>query len=132
MGFRGMLNVIAAAAITAGGSACSSSTAPTTPVDLSGTYILQSISIGGQAVPNSSGTFTLTKTTYDLFLTLGGQVLPEDIGTYTATGNNWSQTSNTTSTQAVGTYTLSGNVLTVTVTSPAPGSVSVWQKQSTP
>lgn len=136
MRFRRMLCAAAAAAIALGGVACSNSTAPSTPVDLSGTYDLASISISGQPIPNSTGTFSLTTSTYDLQLTLAGQVQPEDQGTYTATGTSqsgtWSQKSSTSSTQATGTYALSGNTLTVNVTSPQPVSVSVWQKRTTP
>ena len=136
MRFRGLLSVAASAAIALAAGGCSNSTSPGTSVDLTGTYDLVSISIGGQAVANSTGTFSLTTTNYDLQLTLGGMAEPEDRGTYTASGSaasgTWSQKSTTSSNQSVGTYTMSGNTLTVTVTSPAPGSVSVWQKRTTP
>lgn len=131
MGFRGMLRLAAAAAITAGGWACSSSTAPTT-VDLSGTYGLVSIQFGTGTTaltpPTETGSFSLNATTYNL--TLSGAVNQTDTGTYSISGSTWTQSSTTNGFQSTGTYTLSGTQLTVTTVQQGITVVSVWQKQS--
>ncbi len=119
------------------------------PPNLSGTYNLVSLSgaiTGGItfAPPVAVGTFTLSQDatfegsatgTLTLSITvtnpLDGSVIQtiEDQGTFTVrTDGSWEQTGETA--QNIGTYSLAGNVLTVTVTEPAPNvSTTVWQRQ---
>jgi hypothetical protein len=116
------------AAATVGFSACSDSTTPCGPIDLTGSYNVQSIAIGGQTEPNSNGTLQLGESSYDLALTLNGQVEPEEVGAYHVSGTDtWSQTSTTTGVQSIGIFSLAGNTLTITLTSPQ-ASVAVWTK----
>jgi hypothetical protein len=126
MRFSGLLPLTVATAV--GLAACSDSTTPAGPVDLSGSYTLQSIQVSGQTVTNSSGTLQLTGATYDLMLVLNGQVQPEDVGTYLISGTNtWSQNSTTTGVSSIGSFTLVGSTLTITLTAPTP-TVAVWTK----
>jgi len=116
------------AAATVGLSACGDSTTPSGPIDLTGSYNLQSIVIGGQTQPNSNGTLQLSGSSYDLALTLNAQVEPEEVGTYQLCGTDtWSHTSTTTGVQSIGTFSLVGNTLTITLTSPQ-ASLAVWTK----
>jgi hypothetical protein len=83
----------------AGFAACSDSNGPDDgePQDFSGNYTLVSFAIGGLVVPDVTGTFTMTATTYEASVTVPGQPVVDDEGTYTATGTaaagNWSQQS---------------------------------------
>jgi hypothetical protein len=67
------------------------------PVDLSGTYVLQSISVAQQPVPGTTGTLTLTASTYTAVIDWP-EVFPQDDvddnGTYQAFDDGtWSQNS---------------------------------------
>lgn len=126
MRFAGLLAVGAAA--TVGLAACSDTTPPTGPIDLTGSYNLQSIQIAGQTEPNSNGTLQLGASNYDLAITLNSQVQPEDAGSYQVSGTDtWQQVSTTTGVQSAGTFALAGTTLTITLTTPQ-SSVSVWTK----
>jgi hypothetical protein len=128
MRFTGWLPLTVAVAV--GLVACNANTSPAGPVDLSGTYTLQSIQVSGQTVANSSGTLQLTGATYDLALILNGQVQREDVGTYLVSGvNTWSQNSTTAGTTAIGTFTQAGTTLTITITFPT-STVYTWIKAS--
>lgn len=128
MGFRAWLAVAMAVLVAA----CGDNTAPAGPLDLTGSYVLQSATVAGSTVPNSSGTLELTAATYDVSLVLNGQVQPEDVGTYLTSGTeNWSQNSTTTGQSAFGTFSLAGNTLTITYTFPAARTL-VWNRTSQP
>ncbi len=111
-----------------------SSTSVSTRVDLSGSYVLQSLTLGGatftpSSTPPATGTLVLTATNYTLDLNVAGQAQP-DAGTYTATSDGkWSQISTTSSTQSTGTYSLSGSTLTVNATAQGQTIGTVWTKQ---
>lgn len=91
-----MLVALTAMAVVA---ACSDSNGPDDgePQDFSGNYTLVSFAIGGMVVPDVTGTFTMTATTYEASVTVPGQPVVEDEGTYTATGTaaagTWAQQS---------------------------------------
>jgi len=111
---------------------CSEDTAPAGPVDLSGSYTLQTAIVSGDTLPNSSGTLQLTGATYDVALVLNGQVQPEDVGTYLISGtNSWSQNSTTTGNSAFGSFSQTGTTLTITYTFPS-ARVLVWTKTANP
>jgi len=111
---------------------CSGNTDPAGPVDLSGSYTLQSAIVSGDTVPNSSGTLQLTAATYDVALVLNGQVQTEDVGTYIIAGTNtWSQNSTTTGISSIGNVSQIGTTLTITFTAPS-SKILVWTKTSTP
>ena len=126
MRFTGWLPLTVAVGLLA----CSDNTSPAGPVDLSGTYTLQSIQVSGQTVANSSGTLQLTGATYDLSLIPNGQVQTEDVGTYLVSGvNTWSQNSTTAGTTAIGTFTQAGTTLTITFPT---STVYTWTKTNQP
>lgn len=130
MRISGWLPLTVAAAIALG--ACSSNTEPAGPVDLSGSYTLQSAIVSGDTLPNSSGTLQLTGATYDVALVLNGQVQTEDVGTYIIAGTNtWSQNSTTNGISSIGTFSQIGTTLTITFTAPS-SRILVWTKTSTP
>ena len=111
---------------------CSDGTAPAGPVDLSGSYTLQTAIVSGDTLPNSSGTLQLTGATYDVALVLNGQVQPEDVGTYLISGtNSWSQNSTTTGNSAFGSLSQTSTTLTITYTFPS-ARVLVWTKTANP
>jgi hypothetical protein len=119
-------------ALTFGAAACGDS-GPTQPsASLAGTYSLVSFAfvVQGQQqpVPGTTGSFTLTATSYTLSLTVPGQGTLNDSGTYSISGSQWTQSSTSTG-QATGTYSLNGTVLTVDATSQGTETISVWQKQ---
>jgi hypothetical protein len=115
-------------ALIVGVAACSDSSLPPLPTDLSGSYNLQSIQIASVTEPSSDGTLQLGTSSYDLALTINGQIQPEDVGTYAiGSPNSWVQTSTTTGVQSLGSFSLSGSTLTVTLTSPE-SIVLVWTK----
>ncbi len=110
-------------------------TDPPPPVDLSGTYVLGSLTQGGQPCPvpiPCHGTMTLTQTRYDVDLTVPDPVtqLPVqtlDSGEYSIDGNNWTQQSDGQLPASIGTFTFQGGTLTVMVTSPLEVT-TVWNK----
>jgi hypothetical protein len=119
---------VLALGVAVGVLACSDSTLPTVPTDLSGSYNLQSIQIAGLTQASSNGTLQLGTSSYDMALTVNGQVDPEDVGTYQiANPDTWSQTSTTTGIQSLGTFAFLGTTLTITLTSPQ-SIVMVWTK----
>jgi len=128
MRISGWLMVATAIALAA----CSGTTEPAGPVDLSGSYTLQTAIVSGDTLANSSGTLQLTGATYDVALVLNGQVQPEDVGTYLISGTNtWSQNSTTTGTSTIGNFTQVGTTLTINFTAPSPKTL-VWTKAATP
>ena len=130
MRISGWLPLTVATAIAL--AACSDNTAPAGPVDLTGSYTLQSAVVSGDTLPNSSGTLQLTGATYDVALVLNGQVQPEDVGTYFISGiNGWSQNSTTTGFSAIGNFSQIGTTLTITITAPSP-KILVWTKTASP
>ena len=130
MRISGWLPLTVATAIAL--ASCSGNTDPAGPVDLSGSYTLQSAIVSGDTVPNSSGTLQLTAATYDVALVLNGQVQTEDVGTYIIAGTNtWSQNSTTTGISSIGNVSQIGTTLTITFTAPS-SKILVWTKTSTP
>jgi hypothetical protein len=89
------------------------------PVDLSGTYVLQSISVGGQPVDGTIGELVLTATTYTVTIDWPDVFPQEDVndnGTYQAFDDGtWSQNSATGQPDVQGTWTLVGNTFTVSI-----------------
>ena len=111
--------------------ACSANTAPAGPVDLTGSYTLQTAVVAGDTLPNSSGTLQLTGATYDVALVLNGQVQQDDVGTYLISGTNtWSQSSTTTGIYSIGNFSLVGTTLTITLAAPS-SKILVWTKTGT-
>lgn len=115
--------------------ACSSDDPVDPPVetDLSGAYVLDSVTQGGVTLgpaEGATGTLTLTETRYTLSITvpsLTGPITTEDIGTYQTDGDTWTQESdNAGGFQGVGTFTLVGGTLTVDVTTAGVQVLSVW------
>jgi hypothetical protein len=108
-------------------------TDPPVQTDLSGAYVLTSVTQGGVTLTpaeGATGTLALTQTTYELSVTVpsaGGPITTMDSGTYQTSGNTWTQESdNAQGFQGVGTFTLVGNTLTVDVTTAGIQVVSVW------
>jgi len=118
--------------------ACSSDDAdPTNPIetDLSGDYVMVSVTQGGVTLgpaQGATGTLVLTATRYTLSVTVPGPTGPvttEDTGTYETEGNTWTQESdNAGGFQGVGTFSLVGGVLTVDVTTAGVQVLSVWDQ----
>ena len=115
--------------------ACSSDDPVDPPVetDLSGAYVLDSVTQGGVTLgpaEGATGTLTLTETRYTLSITvpsLTGPITTEDTGTYQTDGDTWTQESdNAGGFQGVGTFTLVGGTLTVDVTTAGVQVLSVW------
>ena len=108
---------------------------PTGPVetDLSGDYVLVSVTQGGITVgpaEGATGTLAVTQTRYTLSVTVPsptGPITTEDTGTYATDGNTWTQESdNAGGFQGVGTFSLVGNTLTIDVTTAGVQVLSVW------
>ena len=108
---------------------------PTGPVetDLSGDYVLVSVTQGGITVgpaEGATGTLAVTQTRYTLSVTVPsptGPITTEDTGTYQTDGNTWTQESdNAGGFQGVGTFSLVGNTLTIDVTTAGVQVLSVW------
>ncbi|MGH7670871.1 MAG: hypothetical protein ACRENQ_15400 [Gemmatimonadaceae bacterium] len=121
---------MAAAVALVGVAACgSSNTTGTDTVSLAGNYTLQSFSEGGQAVPQTTGTLTMTGTNY--LVNIAGAVTLVDSGTYTATSAGaFTQTSTVLGgLQSVGTYTLANDTLTVNVSAQGVTVAQTWLKQ---
>jgi len=102
--------------------------------DLSGAYVLVSVTQGGVTLgpaEGATGTLTLTQTRYTLSVTVPsptGPVTTEDSGTYQTDGINWTQVSdNAGGFQGVGTFLQAGSFLTVDVTTAGVKVVSVWE-----
>ena len=109
---------------------------PTAPIqtDLSGDYVLVSVTQGGVTLgpaQGATGTLVTTETRYTLNVTLPGPTGPvttEDTGTYQTDGNTWTQESdNAGGFQGVGTFLQAGDFLTVDVTTAGVQVVSVWE-----
>ena len=109
---------------------------PTAPIqtDLSGDYVLVSVTQGGVTLgpaPGATGTLALTETRYTISITVpgpGGPIITEDTGTYETDGSNWTQESdNAGGFQGVGTFLQAGDFLTVDVTTAGVQVVSVWE-----
>ncbi len=96
---RSAIRTLAAGAAIVAIAACSESSGPENgePQDFSGNYTLVSFAIGGLVVPNVTGTFTMTATTYEASVSVPGQGDVDDEGTYTARGTaasgTWTQQS---------------------------------------
>lgn len=98
-------------------------------VDLSGAYILTKFEQGAGGtfveVPGTSGTFTLTSSTYTATLNIPGLGTINDSGTYTAIGTeaagDFTQDSNTSDTQATGTYTFDATTGTLVLSTTVNG-----------
>ena len=110
---------------------------PTAPIqtDLSGDYVLVSVTQGGVTLgpaQGATGTLALTETRYTISITVpgpGGPIITEDTGTYETDGNNWTQESdNAGGFQGVGTFWLVGDNLTIDVTTAGVQVVSVWNR----
>jgi hypothetical protein len=128
MRFRASLAVAMAVLVLA----CGDNTSPAGPVDLTGSYVLQSATVGGSTVPNSSGTLVLTGATYDISLVLNGQVQPEDVGTYLVSGvDGWSQHSTSSGSSASGTFSVAGTTLTISYSFPS-SRILVWNRTTQP
>jgi hypothetical protein len=122
--------------VFAGSSTACSSDDPVDPpveTDLSGAYVLDSVTQGGVTLgpaEGATGTLTLTETRYTLSITvpsLTGPITTEDTGTYQTDGDTWTQESdNAGGFQGVGTFTLVGGTLTVDVTTAGVQVLSVW------
>jgi len=120
--------------------ACSDSNDVTgTPQDFTGAYTLVSFSTGVGAgvveIPGSTGSITLTATTYNVTFDIPGAGAVTDQGTYTATGTaaagTWSQQSSLDNTlQYSGTYTYNAtnDQLTLDTTASGIRTVVVLQK----
>ena len=103
--------------------------------DLSGDYLLVSVTQGGVTLgpaQGATGTLVTTETRYTLSVTLPGPTGPittEDTGTYQTDGNTWTQESdNAGGFQGVGTFSLVGDNLTIDVTTAGVQVVSVWNR----
>jgi hypothetical protein len=125
--------MLAIAALSAG---CGSDDPADPPVqtDLSGDYVLVSVTQGGVTLgpaEGATGTLALTGTRYTISITVpssGGPIITEDTGTYETDGNTWTQVSdNAGGFQGVGTFTLVGGTLTVDVTTAGVQVLSVWE-----
>jgi hypothetical protein len=96
---RSTIRTSAALILVAAFAACSDSNDPDNglPQDFSGNYTLVSFAIGGIEIPGTTGTFTMTATTYEASVSVPGQGAVVDEGTYTATGTatsgTWTQQS---------------------------------------
>lgn len=133
------LSVVAIVGLVGLTGACSSDddqgTDPPEPVDLSGNYVMVSVTQGGVTLgpaQGATGTLALTDTRYTLSVTVPGPNGPtttEDTGTYETDGNTWTQESdNAQGFQGVGTFSLVGDILTVDVTTAGVQVVSVWDR----
>lgn len=134
--------VLAALVAITSFAACSEGTAvEDTPQNFSGNYTLVSFSQGSAAfvtlVPGTTGTFTLTATTYQasIHLLFPVDTMVVDEGTYTASGSTtagtWGQQSTTVPTlQYAGTYTFdtATNLLTLDTTAQGIRTVLELQK----
>jgi len=108
---------------------------PAGPVetDLSGDYVLVSVTQGGITVgpaEGATGTLAVTQTRYTLSVTVPsptGPITTEDTGTYATDGDTWTQESdNAGGFQGVGTFSLVGTTLTIDVTTAGVQVLSVW------
>ena len=118
--------------------ACGGDDDPTDPpqgTDLTGDYIMVSVTQGGVTLgpdQGATGTLVLTDTRYTLSVTVpgpNGPVTTEDTGTYETDGNTWTQVSdNAGGFQGVGTFSLVGDILTVDVTTAGVQVLSVWDR----
>ena len=115
--------------------ACGGDDDPTDPpvqTDLSGDYVMVSVTQGGVTLgpaQGATGTLILTDTRYTLSVTVPGPGTTEDTGTYETDGNTWTQESdNAGGFQGVGTFSLVGDILTVDVTTAGVQVVSVWDR----
>ncbi len=129
---------LAIAAFVASAGACGGDDDPTDPpqqTDLSGDYIMVSVTQGGVTLgpaQGASGTLAVTETRYTLSVTVPGPtgpVITEDTGTYQTDGDTWTQESdNAGGFQGVGTFSLVGDVLTIDVTTAGVQVLSVWNR----
>lgn len=108
---------------------------PPVETDLTGDYVMVSVTQGGVTLgpaQGATGTLNLTETRYTLSVTVpgpAGPVTTEDTGTYETDGNTWTQESdNAGGFQGVGTFSLVGDILTVDVTTAGVQVVSVWDR----
>ena len=127
----------AAAVVSAGALgfafACSSATSSNcgsgTPPSLVGTYVLQSLTIGGGAPlspPQETGALRFHATTYGVELT--GALVQADTGTYAITGTSCITENGIT--QFTGTFSLVGTTFTVSGAQASQAVASVWTKTS--
>jgi hypothetical protein len=106
------------------------------PQDFSGSYTLVSFAIGGVVIPGTTGTFTMTATTYEASVDVPNQGAVMDEGTYTATGTaasgTWTQQSSIDANlQYQGTYAWNATTseLTLDTTVQGVSNVLVLEKQ---
>ena len=132
---RGLLPLAIVALVGIAGACGGDDDEPTGPVetDLSGDYVLVSVTQGGITVgpaEGATGTLVATQTRYTIDITVPGPTGPintVDTGTYQTNGNNWTQESdNAGGFQGVGTFSLVGNTLTIDVTTAGVQVLSVW------
>ena len=133
---RRVIRASAALMLLAAFAACSDSNDPGEPQNFTGTYTLVSFAIGTVEIPGSTGTFTMTGTTYEASVSVPGQGAVVDEGTYTATGTassgTWTQQSSLDETvQYQGTYewNVSTSELTLDTTRGGVRNVLVLEKQ---
>jgi len=129
---------LAAVALVGIASACGGDDDPTDPpqqTDLSGDYIMVSVTQGGVTLgpaQGATGTLAVTQTRYTLSVTVpgpNGPIITEDTGTYETDGNTWTQESdNAAGFQGVGTFSLVGDILTIDVTTAGVQVLSVWEQ----
>lgn len=131
---RRRLTCLAFLAILLAGCGSGDSTAPPT-ADLSGSYTLQSLTLGGFTFtpPVAAGTLVLTASSYTLNASVSVPGQPPqslaDNGTYSLSGATWTQKSAVTGQTTVGTYSRQGHTLTVNVTLQGQPSTTAWLKQ---
>ena len=134
---RALLPLAVVALVGIAGACGGDDEAPAGPVetDLSGDYLLVSITQGGVTIgpaQGATGTLVTTETRYTLSVTVPsatGPITTEDTGTYQTDGNSWTQESdNAGGFQGVGTFSLVGDNLTIDVTTAGVQVVSVWNR----
>jgi hypothetical protein len=135
---RRATRTIATLAVMAALAACSDSADPDNglPQDFTGNYTLVSFAIGGVEIPGTTGTFTMTATTYEASVSVPGQGAVVDEGTYTATGTaasgTWTQQSSIDANlQYQGTYAWNASTSELTLDTTVQGvrNVLVLEKQ---
>lgn len=134
---RALLPLAVAAFVGIAGACGGDDDDPAGPVqtDLSGDYLMVSVTQGGVTLgpaQGASGTLAVTETRYTLSVTVPGPTGPittEDTGTYQTDGNSWTQESdNAAGFQGVGTFSLVGDILTIDVTTAGVQVLSVWDR----
>lgn len=135
--FRALLPLAIVALVGVAGACGGDDDEPAGPVetDLSGDYLLVSVTQGGVTVgpaQGATGTLVATQTRYTIDITVPGPTGPintVDTGTYQTNGNAWTQESdNAGGFQGVGTFSLVGTTLTIDVTTAGVQVLSVWNQ----